>query len=117
MQKEVRIIYKDNQICVIEKPIGMPSQSDPTGDLDALSATAAHLHSQGEKKDLWLVHRLDRNVGGVLVFARTKSAAAELSALVCGDGLGKEYYALAKGDLPDGELCDFLYKDAAAKKA
>ena len=56
-------------------------------------------------------------MGGVLVFARTKASAAELSLLASGEGLLKEYYAVAGGELPDGELCNFLYKDSASKKA
>ena len=66
------IVYRDKHICVINKPVGMPSQSDPSGDLDAMKAASAGLTSFGECGKLWLIHRLDRNVGGLLVFARNR---------------------------------------------
>ena len=79
MQSVPKIVYKDENVVVIIKPIGMPSQSDPTGDIDAMSATSQLLLSLGERDALWLVHRLDRNVSGLLAFARNKKSAAELS--------------------------------------
>lgn len=82
-----------------------------------MSITAELLSALGESSSLWLVHRLDRTVGGLLVFARTKSAAAELSELVAGDKMRKIYLAVAEGVPQGGEYRDYLYKDARISKA
>jgi len=79
---KVKILHEDNQIIVVEKPQGMLSQSDVTGDLDLLSYLKSYLKEKYNKPGnvyLGLVHRLDRPVGGVMVFARTSKAAARLS--------------------------------------
>ena len=113
----IELLYKNEKLAVIFKPAGMPSQSDTTGDGDAMSATARLLKSLGENSELWLVHRLDRVVGGVIVFARSKTAAAELSSLVGGNGMIKEYFAVVEGTAVGGTFVDFLYKDARQGKA
>ena len=92
----IKILHKDKNLVAICKPAGMPSQSDTTGDADAMSATASELSLLGEDSGLWLVHRLDRVVGGILVFARSKSSAAALSELVGGHGMQKEYLAVVE---------------------
>ena len=113
----IKLLYKDKNLVAVCKPAGMPSQKDITQDADAMSATAEELSSLGENSELWLVHRLDRVVGGVLVFARNKNAAAALSELVGGRGMKKEYFAVVEGEAPGGSLVDYLYKDARAGKA
>ena len=113
----VRIVYKNKNVAVIEKPAGMPSQKDPSGDLDAMSATSLALKNMGEKSDLWLVHRLDRTVGGLLAFARNKKSAAELSSLVASGKMEKNYLAVCHGIPGDGTYTDYLYKDSASGKA
>lgn len=117
MTKSVKIIYKTPELVIARKPVGMPSQSDPTKAPDLMSETSRLLSKSGEKSDLWLVHRLDRNVGGLLVFARTKEAAAALSELAANGGMGKKYLAIAEGEVEEGEYRDFLYKDSATSKA
>ena len=113
----LEILYKDRHVLAVIKPAGIPSQSDPTGAPDAMSLAKAALAEQGEPSDLWLVHRLDRVVGGILVFARTKAAAAELSALFSTHVFAKYYLAVTEGEAPTGELSDLLYKDAAKGKS
>lgn len=113
----MEILLKNKDVVIIKKPSGVPSQSDPSGDKDAMTLTSELLREKGERGELYLVHRLDRVVGGLLVFARNKKAAAELSRLVSGDGIGKEYLAVIDGRLDDGVLIDYLYKDARASKA
>ena len=113
----MEIIYKDKNIVAVLKDAGIPSQSDLTGDEDAMTITARMLSELGESSDLWLVHRLDRTVGGVLVFARTKQSAAALSLLVSDNGMEKEYLAIVEGRAEGGELRDYLYKDARLGKA
>jgi 23S rRNA pseudouridine1911/1915/1917 synthase len=113
----MQIVYKDKNLVIINKPVGMPSQSDPTGDEDAMTATSVELRAMGESDGLWLVHRLDRTVGGLLAFARNKRTAAALSELVSGEGFGKEYLAVCRGESEGGHMQDLLYKDAAQGKA
>lgn len=121
LQREVRrmleIIYKNTDFVAVRKAPGVPSQRDTSGDSDAITVTEELLAQSGEKSDLWLVHRLDRVVGGVLVFARNKNAAALLSTLVSRDGMGKEYLAIVEGRAPGEQMRDYLYKDAKKAKA
>lgn len=112
---EIERLNKD--YVIIYKPSGTPSQSDPSGDKDAMTECSDILRSRGEDDTLYLIHRLDRVVGGLLVFARNKKTAAILSALVSGDGLNKEYFAVVSGDAPGGVMKDYLYKDATLGKA
>ena len=113
----MEILLKNKDIVIIKKPAGMPSQSDLSGDKDAMTLTSEFLRVKSESGELYLVHRLDRVVGGLLTFARNKKTAAELSRLVSGDGIGKEYLAVIDGRLDDGTLTDYLYKDSRASKA
>ena len=117
MNNNPKIVYKDANVIVIIKPVGMPSQSDPTGDPDAMSTTSELLRAKGEKSDLWLVHRLDRNVGGLLAFARNKKSASALSELIANGALTKKYVAVCHGEAEEGRYVDFLYKDTATSKA
>ena len=111
------ILYKSRNAIVIYKPQGVPSQPDPSGDPDALSLAAEKLRRLGERDTLFPIHRLDRNVAGLLVIGRTRSAAAELSALASGEGMGKEYLAVIEGEGGSGILEDHLIKNSAIGKA
>ena len=113
----MEILYKDKNLIAINKPAGIPVQPDPTSDKDAMSLCAEILAEQGENNALWLVHRLDRVVGGTVVFARNKRTAAALSELFSAQGTEKEYLAVVEGVAEGGVLEDFLYKDAAKGKA
>lgn len=121
MKKEKKMkletVYKDENVIVIVKPIGMPSQSDPTGDKDAMSATSEMLAEIGEKDALWLVHRLDRNVSGLLAFARNKKSASALSEIIASGRLTKKYLAVCHGKAEEGRYTDFIYKDSTTSKA
>ena len=92
--KKINIIYKDDQIVVCEKPKGIPVSSDKTGDMDLLHQLKNQLffeeNTDGEPQ-LYLVHRLDRPVGGVMVFARTKKAAASLTEQIKDHTFEKDY--------------------------
>ena len=70
----LRVIYEDNHLLVVEKPVNMPVQADSSGDADLLSEAKNYIKEKYNKPGevyLGLVHRLDRPVGGVMVFART----------------------------------------------
>ena len=117
MEDGIRIVFKNKNTVIINKPVGMPSQPDPSGDDDAMSKTSKLLASLGESSDLWLVHRLDRAVGGLIVFARNKKSAAALSETVKNGKMEKQYFAVCHGSADEGEYRDFLFKDNATSKA
>ena len=80
--ENLKIIYEDNHIIVVEKPVNIPSQGDKTGDIDMLTIIKEYLIKKYNKPGdayLGLVHRLDRPTGGVMVFAKTSKAASRLS--------------------------------------
>lgn len=113
----LKILYKSRNAVVIYKPRGISSQPDSLGDEDALTLTSRALKAVGESDALYPIHRLDKVVGGLLIFARNKKAAGDLSALVSGEGIGKEYLAVADGEVADGTFTDYLAKDARQNKA
>ena len=113
----VEILYKSKNAVVIFKPAGIPSQSDPSGDKDAMTMTTEMLRDLGESDALWLIHRLDRVVSGLLIFARNKKYAAILSEYVKDRLLTKEYYAVLDGEAEGGTLENYIFKDARAGKA
>lgn len=114
----MKILYEDRNLVAIEKPPFVPSQPDPSGDADAMTLTREELKARGERCELYLIHRLDRIVGGVMVFAKTKASAATLSSLVADGGLSKTYLAVLDGAVPaSGTLEDHLIKDNATSRA
>lgn len=108
----MKILYKNKNLIAVSKPAGIPVQQDSSGDEDIMSATFHHLCSLGEADGLWLVHRLDRVVGGVVVFARNKHSAAVLSELFSTRRAEKEYLAVVEGHAEGGLLEDYISKDA-----
>lgn len=113
----ISIIKKTDNYVVIYKPAGVPSQSDKTEDKDAMTETSELLRSMGERSQLFLIHRLDRVVGGLIVFARNKEYAALLSSLVASHQMDKQYFAVVEGSPDGGRLTDYIYKDSALSKA
>ncbi len=116
----IEILHKERDFLVCMKPQGVPSQPDTTGDEDMTSLLRTQLRESGENADIFVVHRLDRATGGVMVYARTKAASAALSRLVAEkDGFEKHYLAAISGapEGASGEMTDYLFKDSAQKKA
>jgi len=109
------ILYEDNHIIVVVKPIGILSQADHTDDPDMLSILKVYIKDKYQKPGnvfLGLVHRLDRMVSGVMVFARTSKAASRLSEQVRNHEFNKQYLAVIHGKLESGNtLVDYLLKD------
>lgn len=96
----LKVIYEDNHIIVVEKPVNIPSQGDKTGDLDMLTIIKDYLKEKYNKPGnvyVGLVHRLDRPVGGVMVFAKTSKAASRLSEEVREKVFQKTYLVIANG--------------------
>ena len=113
---KLKIIYEDNHIIVVEKIPNIPSQEDKTKDIDMLSLVKKYIKEKYQKPGnvyLGLVHRLDRPVGGVMVFAKTSKAASRLSNQVREKIFKKRYLAVVDGKFKekDGILEDYLYKD------
>ena len=113
--QKINIIYEDNHILVVEKPVNIPVCRDESGDRDLLSELKIYIKNKYNKPGnvyLGLVHRLDRPVGGIMVFAKTSKAASRLSEQVRINKLRKRYYAVIEGKIDrEGELVDYLYKD------
>ena len=102
----MEILYSDKEIVVCLKPVGLDSEHQVPEALSGLLG--------GE---IFPLHRLDKNVGGVMIFARTKAAAAAFSRLIQENKLVKEYVALAHGAVPEsGDWQDLLFKDSRKNK-
>ena len=102
----MEILHSDQDIAVILKPVGLDSESQiPAAIKEALGG------------EIYPIHRLDKNVGGVMVYARTKAAAAALSKAVQEGSMVKEYVATVHGTPPEaGDWEDFLFKDSRKNK-
>ena len=98
--QNLNVIYEDNHIIVVEKPVNIPSQADKTGDIDMLTIIKQYLKEKYNKPVyLGLVHRLDRPVGGVMVFAKTSKAASRLSEEVRIKEFEKTYLVIVNGKM------------------
>ncbi len=132
---KTKIIYEDEALLVIHKPAGLATQTAKIGQADVVSELKNYLMSsnkaekdaksinkgQGlpngrDRKEVYLgvIHRLDQPVEGLLVFAKTKDAAAKLTAQLAKGTLNKQYYAVICGQpvAEEGELVDYMYKDS-----
>ena len=111
----INILYEDNHLLVVLKPVNVPVCEDESKDLDLLNMLKQYLKEKYNKKGnvyLGLVHRLDRPVGGVMVFAKTSKAASRLSKQVMDHTLKKEYHAIVIGKVTEGRYEDKLIKDS-----
>lgn len=112
----MKILYVDNHIIVVEKEPNIPSQADKTGNTDMLTMVKQYVKEKYNKPGevyIGLVHRLDRPVGGIMVFARTSKAASRLSEQIRNKTFKKKYLAVVDGKFENikGSLEDYLYKD------
>ena len=102
----MEILYSDKQIIVCIKPVGLDSEAEVPAALKERFGS-----------DIFPIHRLDKNVGGVMVYARTKQAAASLSKAVQEGTMVKEYVAMVHGTPPEsGDWEDLLWKDSKKNK-
>lgn len=114
--QNLKVLYEDNHIIVVEKPVNIPSQGDKTGDEDMLTIIKKYLKEKYNKPGevyLGLVHRLDRPTGGVMVFAKTSKAASRLSEQVREKKMHKKYLAIVDGKLEKNKDIwkDYLLKN------
>ena len=102
----MELLFSDKQIVVCVKPVGLDSEHElPAALKEALGG------------EIFPIHRLDKNVGGVMVYARTRQSAASLSKAVQDGTLVKEYVALVHGTPPEsGDWADLLFKDSSKNK-
>ena len=110
----LNVLYEDNHISVVVKPVNILSQSDITKDIDMLTIIKDYLKEKYHKPGnvyLGLVHRLDRVVGGVMVFAKTSKAASRLSNSIRESVFHKDYLAIVHGKLKESDtFIDYLEK-------
>lgn len=100
--EKLKVLYEDNHIIVVEKPVNIPSQGDKTGDEDMLTIIKRYIKEKYNKPGdvyLGLVHRLDRPTGGVMVFAKTSKSASRLSEQVREKKIHKKYICIVDGKL------------------
>ena len=102
----MEILFSDPHIAVCVKPVGLDSEAEvPAALQECLGG------------DIFTLHRLDKNVGGVMVYARTKAAAAALSKAIQDGTMVKEYVAMVHGAPPEiGDWTDLLFKDSSKNK-
>ena len=113
---KLNVLYEDNHIIVVEREPNILSQGDLSGDPDLLSMVKDYIKVKYNKPGnvyIGLVHRLDRPVGGIMVFARTSKAAKRLNDEIKNNDLKKTYLVLVNGIIENkkGELVNYLYKD------
>ena len=112
----IKVLYEDNHLLVVEKPVNILSQGDDTNDKDMVNLLKQYVKEKYNKPGnvyIGLVHRLDRTVGGAMVFAKTSKAASRLSEQVRNKTFKKTYRAVIHGTMDKKEsiLKDYLYKN------
>lgn len=120
---DLNVIYEDNHIIVVEKPAGVLSQAGSLELPDLLTIIKNYIKEKYQKPGnvfLGLVHRLDTNVGGVMVYAKTSKAASRLSKEIRTHNFNKNYLAIVEGSVDIGKtetFIDYLAKDEENKSA
>lgn len=114
--EELKVLYEDNHIIVVEKPQNIPTQADSSGDLDMLTIVKNYIKEKYNKPGnvfVGLVHRLDRPTGGILVFAKTSKAAGRLCEQIKEKDCKKKYFAVTVNvpRFQEGKLENYLQKD------
>lgn len=113
----IKILYEDNHVIVVVKPVNVPVQLDDSKDIDLLTMLKSYLKEKYHKPGnvyLGLVHRLDRPVSGIMVFAKTSKAATRLSEQIRMHQVIKKYYAVVEGKFACclGSMRDKLLKNS-----
>lgn len=104
----LKIVYEDKHIVIIEKPQKIPSQKDKTNDLDMLTVVCNYFNN----KRISIINRLDRPVGGLIIFAKTNFGATYMSRIISSNNVKKEYLAVVTGEINShGYLEHYLIKN------
>lgn len=113
---EIPVLFEDNHLLIVVKPANLPTQGDSSGDLDLLTILKEYIREKYQKPGnvfVGLVHRLDRPVGGVMVFAKTSKAASRLSEAFAKHTQDRQYFAVLQGEMSAPRtLENELLKDA-----
>ena len=119
--QKINVIYEDNHLLVVEKIVNIPVQKDNSNDIDMVSILKEYRKKNENKNGdayIGLVHRLDRPVGGVMVFAKTSKDASRLSDQVRNNDFKKVYYAVVEGNISsNGHFEDYMIKDERENKS
>lgn len=108
-----KIIYEDDDILVIDKPPGIAVSSASSFDMDVESELRSYMAGKTGRPEIYMIHRLDQPVGGLLVWAKNKKAAAVLSKELASDSFNKIYHARVWGEMTSecGELVNYIKAD------
>lgn len=111
---ELQILYEDDKMIVCNKAAGILAQSGKSFDMDMVSALMSYRKKKGEDTFIGVINRLDRQVSGLMVFAKTKEEAAILNKLMQINSFEKHYYAVICGKLTEdtGTFVDYLLKNS-----
>lgn len=114
--QDLKVLFEDNHIIVVEKKPNIPSQADKTEDMDMITMVKQYRKEKENKPGnvyLGLVHRLDRPVGGIMIFAKTSKSAGRLSDQIREKVFQKRYLAVVDGKVmpEEGILENYLYKE------
>lgn len=117
VMNKLKVLYEDNHIIVVVKPYNVLSQGDNTKDISIMDMIKEYIKDKYDKPGnvyLGLVHRLDRPVGGIMVFARTSKAASRLCKAFNEHSVTKKYLAIIKGKMEKDKdtLVDYIDKDS-----
>ena len=118
----MKVIYQDNHLIIVNKAPGEIVQGDKTGDKPLSEILKEYIRTKYNKPGevfLGVVHRLDRPVSGVVVFARTSKALARMNSLISSREIQKTYWAIVKGAPSEthGHLIDYLWKNETQNKS
>lgn len=110
-----KVIYEDKNLIVAEKPQGIPCQADKTGDKDLYSMVYEYLSKTNKTPILNLINRIDRPVGGLVLFGKTAEATKKLSKDLLSRNIKKDYLAVVNGipELEVAELKDFIITEGS----
>ncbi len=113
MKQQIEVLYEDKDIIVCRKPTGIPVQTAKLGQQDMVSLLKNYRVGQKEAPEIYVVHRLDQPVEGVMIFAKNQKAAAALSKQIQQKSVDKYYYAVVEGvpEPAEGRLEDYLLRD------
>ncbi|MBP8725547.1 MAG: RluA family pseudouridine synthase [Saprospiraceae bacterium] len=122
MDLDQQTIYEDNHLLIVNKPVGLLSQGDHTGDPNLFDLLKAHLKSKYQKPGnvyLALIHRLDRPVGGLIIFSKTSKAAERLHKMMLQGAIAKKYLVVCEGypGSDQGDWQHYIEKDEKKNKS
>lgn len=119
--KNINIHYEDNHLLIVTKPANMPVCKDESNDIDLLTSLKQYIKEKYNKPGnvyLGLVHRLDRPVEGIMIFAKTSKAASRLSSQITNNEIKKTYHAVIENPIKkEDTLIDYILKDEKTHKS